>query len=152
MARDLLVSRGYRVALIGGNYPVIDLIATGREEFRVSVKTSRTKHHVRLGRDTSVEQLQDNDFVFAFLPAEPNTEIGFEVPHYRLLTIPGGIARNDALAIHREYLNGKTPSGDKRKNTAGVMVKGYSRKPIHVTTWARWLNYEDCWDLLPAAV
>ena len=151
LAAKLLRDKGYNVEMIGGNYPVIDLIVRGQNEFRVSVKTSNMKHHVRLGRDTSLDQLRDDDFVFAFLPIEPDQEIGFSDGEYRVLIIPGKMVREDALAVHHAYLGSKSKSGVTRTGSAGVMVKGYSRKPIHMETWAKWMKFEARWELLPAA-
>ena len=150
LAADLLGQRGYQVELIGGNYPVVDLIVRGKPEFRVSVKTSRTKYHVRLGRDTSLAQLRDNDFVFALLPTVPNGEIGFAPGKFRTLILPGRMVREDGLAIHNAYLQGKLKNGGTPSGSAGVMVKGYSRKPIHQQTWSKWMTFEDRWDLLPS--
>ena len=151
LAAKLLRDKGYAVELIGGNYPVVDLIVHGQSDFRVSVKTSNKKHHVRLGRDTSLEQIRDDDFVFAFLPIEPDQEIGFSGGEYRLLIMPGQMVREDALAVHHAYLASKSTSGVSRTGSAGVMVKGYSNKPIHVQTWVKWMAFEDRWELLPAA-
>lgn len=150
LAAKLLQDKGYTVDLIGGNYPVIDLVVRGKSEFRMSVKTSNKKHHVRLGRDTSLEQLRDDDFVFAFLPVEPDQEIGFFDGEYRLLIMPGKMVREDALAVHHAYLASKSNTGVSRTGSAGVIVKGYSKKPIHQTTWAKWMTYEGRWDVLPA--
>lgn len=151
LVEQLLKDKGYQPEQLPPNYPVVDLTVNASPPFRVSVKTSKAKHHVRLGRDTMLEQLPDNDFVFALMPRDPNGQIGFHTGQYRLLILPGDMVRNDGLAIHNAYLQGKLKSGGVPSGSAGVMVKGYSKKPIHQTTWTKWMTYENRWDLLPPA-
>ena len=148
-AAQLLTKRGYQVDHLGGNYPVVDLLISGASPFRVSVKTSASKQHVRLGTEKSVSNLRDDDFVMAFLPRgkEP---LDLADAVYRLLILPGNVARDDALCVHRNYLAFSRSDGAGRTGNAGIIVKGYSRRLDQVETWKRWLTFEDRWDLLPA--
>lgn len=149
-AARLLRERGYSVREIGGNFPVIDLIVTGESEFRVSVKTSASKQHVRMGRESSVARLLDQDFVFAFMPA---TALPLDLSSgiFRLFILPGRTARCDALHVHQTYLATRSRDGEDRTGVSGIIVKGYSRRPAQAETWKRWQFFENRWDLLPKA-
>jgi len=146
---NLLRMRGYSVREVGGNYPVIDLEVEGARPFRVSVKTSMSKRHVRLGRESSIAQLRDEDFVFALLPREGNAGLDLRPGAYDLLILPGATARDDALHVHRTYIETPTRSGLERSGTAGVMVKDYSSRPPQKAAWGRWLTFNHGWDALP---
>lgn len=151
-AARLLRARGYKVREIGGNYPVIDLEVSGSEDFRVSVKTSRSKRHVRLGSESSVSQLLDTDFVFAFMPKAADHELELEDGQYDLWIVPGAIARKDALWVHRTYLEESSAAGKARSGTAGILVKSYSRRPPQREVWGRWECYLEKWSGLPPAL
>lgn len=144
-AAQLLEARGYRVRHIGGNYPTIDLEVDASTPFRVSVKTSATKRHVRMGRQTSLAQLRDNDFLFAFMPPVGSGEINLDTGHYDLLILPGDVAREGGLYVHRTYVEGREATG-----SFGVTVKSESRRGPQVETWQRFVAYANRWDLLPA--
>lgn len=147
----LLRGRGYSVREIGGNYPVIDLEVEGAQRFRVSVKTSMSKRHVRLGREASVQQLRDTDFLFALMPKAGDAGLNLDAGAYDLLIVPGAVAREDALHVHRTYFETPTRSGGERKDTAGIIVKEYSGRPPQKEAWARWLRFNNGWSALPAA-
>lgn len=151
LVASLLRKRGYRVREIGGNYPVIDLEVEGSRPFRVSVKTSASKRHVRMGREASVAQLRNDDFVFAILPSPGGSTINLETGDFDLLILPGDMARTDALHVHRTYLAEPGRNGQARSPTAGIMVKEYSHRPPQVEAWARWKEQKDRWDALPPA-
>lgn len=144
----LLQERGFNVEHLGGNYPVVDLLVAGSSSFRVSVKTSLSKQHVRLGKEKSVSSLQNTDFVLAFLPPI-GTLLDFDSNAYRTLILPGMMARNDAIHVHRSYLAKKSNTGLDRSGNAGILIKGYSRRVEQVETWKRWMEFEDRWDILP---
>lgn len=145
---ELLRRRGYRVQEIGGNFPTVDLLVEHPVKFRVSVKTSASRPHVRLGREVSLARLRDEDFVFAIFP---RNGISFDLSEgcYRLLIIPGRVAREGGLEVHRAYLQNKSKDGGSVDGSAGVIVKGYSKKPLQQAVWTHWLTYEDCWESLP---
>lgn len=145
---ELLRRRGYRVREVGGNFPTVDLFVDHPVEFRVSVKTSASRPHVRLGRETSLARLRDDDFVFAIFP-KSDVPFGLSEGGHRLLIIPGGVARDGGLEVHRAYLAGKSADGEKADGAAGVIVKGYSKKPLQQRVWANWLTYENGWHRLP---
>lgn len=145
VAVRLLEARGYSVQHIGGNFPVIDLMVDASTPFRVSVKTSGSKRHVRMGKETSIAQLRDDDFLFAFMPALGSGSIDFEAGRYELLILPGPVAREGGLYVHRTYLEGRSASG-----SFGVTVKSESRRAPQVETWRRFSAYRDRWELLPA--
>lgn len=105
---NLLRARGYMVREIGGNFPVIDLEVEGARPFRVSVKTSMSKRHIRLGREASVAQLRDTDFLFALMPRTGDAGLDLGTGAYDLLIVPGAVAREDALHVHRTYF--ETPT------------------------------------------
>jgi hypothetical protein len=149
LAAQLLTKRGYQVNHIGGNYPVVDLLISGSTPFRVSVKTSASKEHVRLGTEKSVSNLRDDDFLMAFLPRQ-HGKLDLSTGVYRLLIMPAHVARDDALRVHRSYLALRASSGGSHSGNAGIMVKGYSRRPDQIEAWKRWLTFEERWDLLPA--
>lgn len=144
---NLLRARGYAVQEIGGNFPVIDLVVSGAADFRVSVKTSALRQHVRMGRETSVTQLLDTDFVFAVMP-RGGASLDLADGVYSLLIIPGLVARTDAIRIHHAYLEAPSRDGGERTGSAGIIVKGYASR--HAEVWKRWAAYEGRWDLLPA--
>ena len=149
-AAELLRLRGYRVREIGGNYPVIDLEVEGSSCFRVSVKTSASKRHVRMGREASVGQLRGDDFIFAFMPQLNASFIDLSAGKYDLLIIPGAMARQDALWVHKTYLANSSSSGGTLSGSAGVMVKSYSKRIQQREVWERWIRCLDNWSALPA--
>lgn len=53
--------------------------------------------------------------------------------------------------VHHSYLALQASSGGNHSGSAGIMVKGYSRRPDQVEAWKRWLTFEERWDLLPAS-
>lgn len=144
-AKHLLEKRGYRVTHLGGNYPVIDLEVRASSDFRVSVKTSRSKRHVRMGRESSISQLGDDDFMFAFMPKVGAEDIDLDGGRYDLLILPGAVAREGGLFVHHAYLAGRASTG-----SFGVTVKGESRRAAQIKVWSEFQDYFDRWDLLPA--
>lgn len=144
-AKHLLEKRGYQVTHLGGNYPVIDLEVRASSNFRVSVKTSSSKRHVRMGRESSIGQLGDDDFMFAFMPKVGAADIDFDQGLYDLLILPGAIAREGGLFVHHAYLAGRPSTG-----SFGVTVKGESRRAAQIKIWTEFQDYFDRWDLLPA--
>jgi len=146
---ELLRGRGYTVHHIGGNYPVIDLEVQASRPFRVSVKTSLSRRHVRMGREASVVQLRQDDYVFALMPIAGSMMTVLQSGGYDLLIIPGDVAREDALHVHRGYLANPSRSGQPRTGGAGVMVKEYSGRPQQRQVWERWLDFREAWSRLP---
>jgi hypothetical protein len=146
----LLRGRGYDVTEIGGNFPTIDLVVHGSSNFRVSVKTSASKRHVRLGTPKSVSALLDSDFVFAFMPKIGDPTIDLDGGRYDIWIVPGSIARADALWVHQTYLDVRVGEASSSSGNAGILVKSYSRRGPQVETWRRWEGYLDRWDVLPA--
>jgi len=147
---DLLTAKGYSVRHIGGNYPVIDLEVEAVRPFRVSVKTSQSKRHVRMGTEKSVLQLRDDDFVFALMPISNSAPFRLVSGGYELLIVPGTRARIDALHIHRSWLAQASRSGAPRSPSAGVIVKEYSGRAEQREVWARWRRFEENWQALPS--
>ena len=145
----VLRSRGYTVREIGGNYPVIDLEVDASRDFRISVKTSASKRHVRLGSTASISQLRDSDFVFAIMPQVGGEALSPELKDYDLWIIPGGVARADALWVHETYLALPSRTGAERSGSAGVLVKSYSSRPSQREVWERWARYAGAWSVLP---
>lgn len=145
-AKQLLETKGYEVVLledIRRNAPTYDLeVSRGGSNFKVSVKTSRSKQHVRMGQRRSVLRLTEGNFLFAFLPVDGH-EIEFEEGKYRLWIIPAVVAKDDGLRVHDKYWDDR--DGDKDKFS--VMVKGYGNH--HREIWGRWRSYEEAWNLLP---
>jgi len=141
-ALQLLRGRGYSADLLPRNYPTYDIKAAGSKgEFYVSVKTSRTRQHVRLGTRDSVERLSPGNFVFAFLPLQ-GAEIDLSSGRYRLLILPADMVKRDSLTIHDTYWAER-----ERTNEYSVMVKGYDSS--HHATWERWGAFVDGWREVP---
>jgi hypothetical protein len=82
-----------------------------------------------MGREASIQQLRRDDYVFALMPVAGSGMTVLRPGGYDLLVIPGYVAREDALHIHRSYLEGLSRSGQPRTGSAGVMVKEYSSHP-----------------------
>jgi len=152
-AREILQKRGYRVMECSPSYKAVNLEVEGCDKsFRISVKTSRTRRHVRLGQVSSVECLRDDDFVFAFMPLEDGIEILFRDGEYDLWIIPGKKAREDGLRVHDSWMSEPKRDGTLRSTTFGVTVKGYSQRSIQKQVWDKWrLNFHQAWHLLPPA-
>lgn len=143
-ACELLRSRGYTANLLRVNTKTYDIEAHSKDAtFKVSVKVSRTKQHVRLGARKSVIGLSPGNYVFAFLPTQGGEIINPRTSPHALLIIPAELARDDSLAIHDQYWIEK----DKDPNIFSVMVKGYGRH--HREIWPRWLAHRDAWNILP---
>ena len=121
-AETLLVSRGFHVVNLNKpkrNHQLFDLAASkdGRS-VRVSVKSDRRLRQVSLGPPSTLAQLPDDVVVMAFLPIRKGVEIRFESGDFELLIIPGAVARNEGLAVHKHYVATHPGSADHR-----VMVK-----------------------------
>jgi hypothetical protein len=143
-ALDLLRARGFEASLLRRNYPTYDIRALSvHGEMLISVKASRDKQHVRLGSRSSVERLSDGNFVFAFLPCV-GAELKFEPGGFRLLILPGGVARADSLEAHDAYYTARQGA-----NEYSVMVKAYDSR--HRAIWNKWLTYVDAWHCMPRA-
>ena len=139
----LLRARGYTGSLLPRNYPTYDIkVAMPDWEFSVSVKTSRTRQHVRLGTRDSVERLSAGNFVFALLRAGGD-QIAFSENHYKLLILPAEMVKRDSLTIHDTYWAERESDRE-----YSVMVKGYDSS--HKQTWARWNEYSDAWHQMPS--
>lgn len=141
---DLLLSRGFSVQKLPVNAPTYDLVVTrGQTSFRVSVKVSRQKQHVRLGARKSVQGLEAGNFLFAYVPA-PGGEIrSLGESAFTLLILPAELVREGSLAIHDKYWH------DRQRDPSifSVMVKGYDRHGG--PTWTAWQAYREAWHLLP---
>jgi hypothetical protein len=148
----LLQDRGYSVRLIGGNYPVIDLEVDAERPFRVSVKTSASKRHVRMGSPNSLAQLRDDDFLIAILPKIGSGFIDLADNEFEVLIIPGDVARDGGLHVHETYLEEQKAKGKVASGSAGVLVKSYSRRLPQLETWAKFELCANRWDLLPSAI
>ncbi|XVJ70057.1 MAG: hypothetical protein HEQ39_10675 [Rhizobacter sp.] len=142
-ACELLRARGFTATLLPVNAKTYDIEVTrGSVSFKVSVKVSREKQHVRLGSRRSVLGLSSGNFVFAFIPTLGGKIEALALSSYGLLIIPAEVAREDALSIHDPYWIEKS----KDPNTFSVMVKGYGSH--HRAMWPTWLTYRDAWHLL----
>lgn len=146
LAKSLLESRGYTVRQLRVNYWTYDLEVDASTPFWVSVKTSKKKQHVRLGRLSSVSRLTEGNFVFAFMPALGLKEIVFADQGYKLLIVPAAVAKDDGIAIHNSYIEEKKL--DQNYNY-DVMVKGYAKRLHQQQVWKKWSEYQDKWSLLP---
>lgn len=145
-ASRLLVEHGYSSSLLATNYPTFDLEVFGSESFFVSVKASAEKQHVRLGSRRSARGLVNGSFVFAFMPVPGTNSLSLEGGGYRLLIVPGDVARDDSIALADSYAVHRGIEGEYGYS---LMVKGYSKRTHQVEVWARWASYEDAWHLLP---
>lgn len=142
-----LVRRGYRAELLRRNYPTYDIrTGSARGECMVSVKTSKSSQHVRLGKERAIEQLTRGNFVIALMPFDGQEEITIEPGKCRVLVIPAEVAKADGMKVTEEYYaESKT-----RKRWGEVIVKGYSSKRSHPQVWAHWIaEFSDAWHLLP---
>jgi len=148
-AITLLEAHGYTAKQLRNNYPTYDIAVDGSCQFLISVKASSSKQHVRLGTRASAGRLEPDGFVFAFMPPDDRDNLILAEGGYKLLIVPGDVARDDSIALQRSYLaeRGKDPDSI----YYSLMVKGYSRRQHQRDVWARWLRYENAWDLLPQA-
>jgi len=138
----LLVERGYLAELFGNrNNPIYDIQVGGRGPFRISVKTSRTKQQVCLGKLNSVKQLAHGDFVFAFMPAIGTSQIDFDAGSFRLLIIPAEQAREDTLELLNSYCQ--------RKGFDAETFSSYLLVKKKHDVWDRWSEFENAWQFLP---
>lgn len=142
----LLSERGYSPSLLSTNYPTFDIEVCGSRSFFVSVKASAEKQHVRLGTRQSARGLVPGSFVLAFMPVPGTKMLALKKGGYRLLVVPGEIARDDSIAVSDSYAIHRGIEGEYGYS---LMVKGYSKRPHQVEVWARWAAYEDAWHLLP---
>lgn len=147
-ACELLRARGWTTRRLGLS-KLVDIEASrdGRTVF-ISVKTSRTKQHARLGPLSIVRQFRDEHVYMILLPAEKLGAIQLSPGGYKLLIVPGRMAREDALYVTETYLSEPKRDGTRRKDTGSVMVKGYSTRPVQKEAWARWLMFQERWDIL----
>ena len=144
----LLSDRGYSASLLPTNYPTYDIHVVGSSEFFISVKASASKQHVRLGSRRSVERLTSDSFVFALMPIPGNRELVLCEGGYRLLIIPGDVAKNDSIALSESYAAHRGIAGEYGYS---LMVKGYSKRQHQVEVWSKWASYEDAWASIPSA-
>ncbi len=143
LALQLLINRGYRASRLPVNAPTYDLeVSQAGGDFRVSVKVSRTKQHVRLGARSSVDRLGAGNFVFAFLPNAGNDEIRLTNGGYSLLILPADLVRDESLAIHDAYWAARG-----RPDGSGYSVQISHR---HQSVWIRWKRFAFAWNVLPA--
>ena len=154
LAKQLLLERGFAAIDLNEcrrNYPTYDLLADkdGRTT-RVSVKSARAARILRLGTATSVSRIDDDSVIMAFIPSAKGVEIDLRPGGYDLLIIPGGVAREDALAVHRHYV--KTHPGSANHS---IMVKDkIDRNPgtISGATFKSWhASYKDAWFVLESS-
>jgi hypothetical protein len=155
LAAELLGNRGYDVRNLNerrANYPTYDLEVTGRATtFRVSVKARSTEWQINVGKERAVERLSNDSFVMAFLPSEHRQPISLRDHRYRLLIVPGNVARDEGLHQHRVYLSTPKRDGTPRSPSAGVIVKWNGVTEVNRATFRRWLaDYEEAWHVLPA--
>lgn len=141
-ALALLQARGYRAKLLPRNYPTYDIrVESAEAELLISVKASRNKHHVRLGKRNSVERLSEGNFVLAFLP-RGTEELRLEVGGFDLLILPAEIVRVESLLAHNAYYAERPDSSE-----YSVIVKAYDHR--HRPIWAKWITYLNAWHQLP---
>jgi hypothetical protein len=155
LAADLLRLRGYEVRNLNErrpNYPTYDLETTGADStFRISVKARRNVWQINVGKEPAVRRLADDSYVMAFMPEEHGTEIDLDAGRYKLLIVPGNIAREEGLHIHHIYLASPKRDGTPRSPNAGIIVKVNGVTEANRETFRRWLEtYEDAWSILPA--
>lgn len=148
LAQDLLEERGYRVTNLNdlrANHPTVDLRVEGATgTFECSVKADRSQWQVRLGR--GIARLPDDAWLIAFIPAVHRQEIRLDPGGYRVLIVPGTVAREDGQLVHEAYLR-ERPGASGSFNPA---VKFRGQTQVNRDTFARWLaEYEARWDLLP---
>jgi len=146
-SKTLLEAHGYEATFLRNNFPTYDIEAIGSVRFLVSVKAARSRQHIRLGTRASASRLGADGFVFAFMPANGSSDIQFIPGGYRLLIVPGEVAKIDSIALQLSYL--KERGKDPEMPYYSLMVKGYSRRDHQREVWARWAEYEDAWYLLP---
>ena len=144
----LLSDRGYSASLLPTNYPTYDIHVVGTSEFFVSVKASASKQHVRLGSRRSVERLTSDSFVFALMPKPGKKELVLCEGGYRLLIIPGDVAKYDSIALSESYAAHRGIAGEYGYS---LMVKEYSKRQHQIEIWSKWAAYEDAWATIPLA-
>jgi len=134
LAVSLLEERGYRAKILPHNYPTYGVEVEGQVRFYVSVKASRSKQHVRLNVWSSVENLSEGNFVFAFMPRLESFDTDLESGLYGLLIIPTAIALDDAMAATESYVMERArPESEKYHRS--LMVKGYSGRAHQKEIW-----------------
>ena len=149
LALTYLLNRGYAARHIGGNNPIFDIAVDGSKPFRVSVKTSGSRLHVRLGQLHMLRQMRDDDIVVALLPTCDNQPLDLRAGRHLVLVAPGKIAREDGLAVSEAWLAGTTRDGRPRSPSAGAMLKFYKKSGLHPGIWRRWQAYNNNWSVLP---
>lgn len=148
--RNLLEHHGYAVEMMPPGFKTVDLVAKGADRsFRVSVKTSNKRRHVRMGPEPSICELLDSDFLFALMPKRDKEELRFSADGYDLFIIPGRDAREDGLRVHHSWLSQPKRDGTPRSGSFGVTVKGYSRSEVQRDVWGKWEAFCEAWHLLP---
>jgi len=154
LAAALLKQRGFAVRNLNDervNNPLYDLVAMrDRCQIEVSVKCARAKRELRLGNPHMLRKLRDDTVLMAFLPVEKGREIELTQGGYELLIIPGGTARDEALAAHNHYA-----ATHPRSINHPVMVKDKidrnegTRSGAVFKSWRqRFLNAWDTFDLV----
>ena len=149
LAESLLRERGFKVRNLNeerSNNPLYDLIAVkNRNEIAISVKCARANRQLRVGSPRMLKQMRDDCVVMAFLPTEKGREIEFCPGGYDLLIIPGRIARDEGLELHKHYVKTHPGSADH-----SVMVKDKvdrSERTRSGEVFKRWRDqYLDRWD------
>ncbi len=153
-ALRLLQERGYTGFNLNEKQPnawTYDLeISTLRGRVKISVKTARAKRDISLGTPRSLERLADEAFVMILMPTAKKHEIQIHPGGYHLLIVPGQVARDEALAMHRDYWGEELTKA--AKNT--VRIKDEVNRPGSRSragqVFARWnATYRDAWHLLP---
>jgi len=146
-----LLQRGYAARHIGGNNPIFDIAVDGPNPFRVSVKTSGLRLHVRLGQLHMLRQLRDDDFVVALTPTADNQPFDPRPGRHLVFVAPGKVAREDGLRVSEAWLAGTTRDGRPRSASAGAILKFYKKSGPHPEVWTRWQTYQNNWTILPQA-
>ena len=152
-AKHLLENRNFEVEVLPTNYRTYDLIArkNGREIW-VSVKTCRNeKRELRIGNINALRRLRDEDVMICLLSRRKGEEIDLASGDIEIWIVPGGVARDEGIAVHEHYHKDTPLDHSSRKHT--VMVKDKIDKPngrsIAGAAFHRWSEkYRDNWDHL----
>ena len=98
-----------------------------------------------------MQRLSDDSYLMAFMPEKHGAAIDLATGRYKLLIIPGDVARTDGLRIHHLYLASPKRDGTARSPNAGIIVKVNGVTEENRKTFQHWLaSYEDAWSTLPA--
>ncbi len=148
-ALQLLLARGYRARLLRRNHHRVDIEVEAIRHFCISVKTSSTPNEVSVGRETTIANLADSDFMFAFLPFEKRDNLEMSAATHQLMILPAAMVREDVALINRVYRSTPKRDGTPKSTSGPSRVKFTKLSGAHPEVCARWLTYRDRWDILP---